>query len=63
MAKSLSHKTNSTKPNTNQNGSIDTNPGDTPTEVDYSRDDQDITPVNEAALERPTEKPDDQEQA
>ncbi len=55
MAKSLSHKTSPTKPNTNQNGEIDTNPGDTPTEVDYSRDDQEITPVNEAAFERPTE--------
>lgn len=56
MAKSYSQKTSPTKPNTNQNGEIDLNPGDTPTEADYTRDDQDITPVNEAAFERPTEK-------
>ncbi|MGG6267834.1 hypothetical protein ACQ4M3_12130 [Leptolyngbya sp. AN03gr2] len=55
MAKSNSHKTSPTKPNTNQNGEIDLNPGDTPTEADYTRDDQDVTPVNEAAFERPTE--------
>lgn len=56
MAKSNSQKTSPTKSNTNQNGQIDPNPGDTPTEADYTRDDQDITPVNEAAFERPTEE-------
>ncbi|BAU10142.1 hypothetical protein LEP3755_06220 [Leptolyngbya sp. NIES-3755] len=56
MAKSNSQKTSPTKPNTNQNGEIDPNPGDTPTEADYTRDDQDVTPVNEAAFERPTEE-------
>ncbi|BAS59183.1 hypothetical protein LBWT_51520 [Leptolyngbya boryana IAM M-101] len=56
MPDSYSHRSSPTKTNTNQNGLIDTNPGDTPTEPDYSRDDQEITPVNEAALERPTEK-------
>jgi hypothetical protein len=56
MPDSNSHRSNPTKTNTNQNSLIDANPGDTPTEPDYSRDDQEITPVNEAALERPTEK-------
>lgn len=50
-----SHKGTSEKPNVNQNGSIDPNPGDTPTEPDFSRDDQDVTPVNPEALERPTD--------
>jgi hypothetical protein len=50
-----SHKGSSEKPNTNQNSLIDPDPGDTPTEVDYSRDDQDVTPVNPAATERPKE--------
>ena len=47
-----SHKGVNTK-TTNQNGVIDANPGDTPTEADYSRDDQEVTPVNPAATERP----------
>lgn len=50
---SASHKSTSEKPNNNQNSLIDPNPGDTPTEEDYSRDDQDVTPVNSAATERP----------
>lgn len=62
MPDSYSHRSSPTKTNTNQNGLIDANPGDTPTEADYSRDDQDITPVNEAALERPTEKESDKDQ-
>ncbi|MER3434554.1 MAG: hypothetical protein C4288_14300 [Leptolyngbya sp. ERB_1_1] len=62
MAKSFSHKTSPTKDNTNQNGLIDANPGDTPTEVDYTRDEQDVTPVNEAALERPTEETTEKDQ-
>ncbi|MCU0551741.1 MAG: hypothetical protein MUC48_20555 [Leptolyngbya sp. Prado105] len=56
MPDSYSHRSSPTKTNTNQNGLIDADPGDTPTEPDYSRDDQEITPVNEAALERPTEE-------
>ncbi len=62
MAKSFSHKTSPTKSNTNQNGLIDPNPGDTPTEADYTRDDQDVTPVNEAAFERPTEESTEKDQ-
>ncbi len=52
-----SHKGNAAKPNTNQNGLIDPDPADTPTEADYSRDDQDVTPVNSAAMARPEEQP------
>lgn len=62
MPDSYSHRSSPTKTNTNQNSLIDANPGDTPTEPDYSRDDQDVTPVNEAALERPTEKESSQDQ-
>jgi hypothetical protein len=62
MPDSYSHRSSPTKTNTNQNSLIDANPGDTPTEPDYSRDDQDVTPVNEAALERPTEKGSDKDQ-
>lgn len=51
--KATGNKGQYTKPNVNQNTNIDPNPGDTPTEVDYSRDDQDVTPVNPEAMERP----------
>jgi hypothetical protein len=52
---SASHKSPSIKPNVNANGVSDADP-DTPTEIDYSRNDQDVTPANPAALERPTEE-------
>ncbi|MBD1843379.1 hypothetical protein H6F89_08185 [Cyanobacteria bacterium FACHB-63] len=55
MPDSLSHRSSPTKTNTNQNGLIDADPGDTPTEPDFSRDDQEVTPVNEATFERPQE--------
>jgi hypothetical protein len=58
---SASHKSTSDKPNVNKNSVIDPNPGDTPTEPDYSRDDQDVTPVNPAALERPDTESSDAE--
>lgn len=51
------NKGNAAKPNTNQNSLIDTNPANVPTEADFSRDDQDVTPVNPAAMERPEEQP------
>ncbi|NDJ16969.1 hypothetical protein [Myxacorys almedinensis] len=51
--KSADRKGQHTKPNVNQNSNINPDPGDTPTEVDYSRDDQDITPANPNAMERP----------
>lgn len=41
---------------TNQNGVIDPNPGDTPTEPDFTRDDQDVTPTNPAATQRPDQE-------
>lgn len=47
------NKGNAAKPNTNQNGLIDTDPANVPTEADFSRDDQAVTPVNPAAMERP----------
>ena len=51
-----SHKGKSIKPNVNANGTnINTSEPNLPTEADYSRDDQDVTPVNPAAMERPTE--------
>lgn len=56
MPDSFSHRSSPTKTNTNQNGLIDANPGDIPTEPDFSRDDQDVTPVNEATFERPEEQ-------
>jgi hypothetical protein len=52
-----SHKGNAAKLNTNQNGLIDPDPANVLTEVDYSRDDQDVTPVNPAAVERPQDQP------
>ncbi len=63
MSGHASHKSNAEKPNTNQNGLIDLNPGDTPTEPDFSRDDQDVTPTNPAALERPAESATDSNQS
>ncbi|MGV0023616.1 hypothetical protein [Phormidesmis priestleyi] len=62
MSGHASHSGVNTK-TTNQNGVIDANPGDTPTDVDYSRDDQEVTPVNPAATERPKDKPSDQSEA
>jgi hypothetical protein len=62
MPDSYSHKTSTIKSNTNQNDLTDPNPGDTPTEADFSRDDQDVTPVNEAAFERPTEESTEKDQ-
>lgn len=50
------NKGNAAKPNTNQNGLIDPDPANVPTEADYSRDDQDVTPVNPAAMERPQDQ-------
>jgi hypothetical protein len=52
---SASHKSTSIKPNVNANGVSDPDP-DVPTEIDYSRDDQEVTPANPAVLERPTEE-------
>ncbi|KAM3091798.1 hypothetical protein ACKFKG_23985 [Phormidesmis sp. 146-35] len=56
MSGHASHKGTNAK-TTNQNGVIDADPGSTPTEADYSRDDQDVTPVNPAATERPKDQP------
>jgi hypothetical protein len=54
-SESASHKSPSIKPNVNASGVSEPDP-DVPTEVDYSRDDQDVTPVNSTVLERPTEE-------
>ncbi|MCY7322409.1 MAG: hypothetical protein LH660_11570 [Phormidesmis sp. CAN_BIN36] len=56
MSGHASHKGSSAKPNNNQNGLIDPDPIGVPTEADYSRNDQDVTPVNAAATERPKEQ-------
>lgn len=50
------NKGNAAKLNTNQNGLIDLDPANVPTEADYSRDDQEVTPVNPAAMERPKDQ-------
>ena len=50
------HKGSATKPNTNHNGLIDPDAANIPTEADYSRNDQDVTPVNLAAMERPEDQ-------
>ncbi|MBD2079134.1 hypothetical protein [Leptolyngbya sp. FACHB-17] len=62
MPDSFSHRSSPTKTNTNQNGLIDADPGNTPTEPDFTRDDQDVTPVNEATFERPQESSTEKEQ-
>lgn len=55
MSGHASHKgVNAKTPN--QNSIIDPNPGSTPTEPDFSRDDQNVTPVNPAATERPEDQ-------
>ena len=56
MSGHASHKGSAAKPNNNQNGLIDPDPTGVPTEADYSRDDQDVTPVNPAAMERPEDQ-------
>lgn len=55
MSGHASHKSNAEKPNVNANGLINIDPGETPVEPDFTRDDQEVTPTNPEALERPTE--------